>query len=266
MNTAKKKSKEDGKAYLRDTFIDIEKAFIEELKRAQKQVTHSGTLGDTWEDAWIDLLKKYLPTRYKVAKAFAVDHLGKTTEQLDCLIYDAHFTPALFGKDKHQYIPAEAVYATFEVKAAVTKEDIEYAGKKTASLRALQRTSAPLTSHLGTNLAKPPLPIIGGLLTLNASWVDGLGETFLGIFTNLSGNEKLDIVLTAESGFCDHLEQGHDPEIITGEGALIRGLLRLLKALRDKATVPAVEWEKYEEVFDASAHPIIKVRTKRIKG
>lgn len=249
MNTAKEKSNTDGKAYLRDTFIDIEKAFIEELKRAQKQVTHSGTLGDAWEDAWIELLRKYLPARYKVAKAFAVDHLGKTTEQLDCLIYDAHFTPALYGKDKHQYIPAEAVYATFEAKASVTKEDLEYAGKKVSSLRKLQRTSASLTSHLGVSAPKPLLPIIGGLLALNASWADGLGESFLENFNALSGDEALDIVLTAESGVYDHLNKEIDPEQITGEGALIRGLLRLLKALRDKATVPAVEWDKYEEVF-----------------
>jgi hypothetical protein len=46
------------------------------------------------------------------------------------------------------------------------------------------------------------------------------------------------------------VNQSRDPEIINGDGALIRGLLRLLTALRAKATVPAVEWEKYEAVFD----------------
>lgn len=250
MNTAKEQSETDGKAYLRGRFVDIEKAFIEELKRVQQEVTHSGTLGDAWEDAWIGLLQKYLPTRYKVAKAFAVDHLGHTTDQLDCLIYDAHFTPILYGKDKHQYIPAEAVYATFEVKPSVTKEDLEYAADKVASLRALQRTSAPLTSHLGTNAPKPLLPIIGGLLGLNASWKDGFGETFLKNFSSLNDEKKLDLIMTAESGVCDHLDQSRDPEIISGEGALVRGLLRLLTAIRDKATVPAVEWEKYEAVFE----------------
>ena len=250
MNIAKEQSEKDGKAYLKSRFVDIEKAFIEELKRAQQEITHSGTLGDAWEDAWIELLRKYLPTRYKVAKAFAVDHLGHTTEQLDCLIYDAHFTPVLFGKDKHQYVPAEAVYATFKAKSSVTKDDLEYAAKKVASLRKLQRTSASLTSHLGTNAPKPILPIIGGLLALNASWEDGLGETFLKNFSTLDGDKKLDIVLTAESGICDCLQNNHCPEIITGEGSLIRGLLRLLTALRDKATVPAVEWEKYEAVFN----------------
>jgi len=116
MNTAKEQSETYGKEYLRGRFVDIEKAFIEDLQQAQREVTHPGALGDTWEDAWIDLLRKYLPARYKVSKAFVVDHLGHTTDQLDCLIYDAHFTPALFGKDKHQYVPAEAVYATFEAK------------------------------------------------------------------------------------------------------------------------------------------------------
>lgn len=250
MNTAKKQSETNGKEYLRGRFVDIEKAFIEDLKQAQKEVTHSGTLGDVWEDAWIDLLRKYLPTRYKVSKAFAVDHLGHTTDQLDCLIYDAHFTPALFGKDKHQYVPAEAVYATFEAKPSITKEGLEYAADKVASLRALQRTSASLSSHLGTSEPKPILPIIGGLLGLNASWADGLGETFLKNFNTLSGDKKLDIILTAESGVCDHLISDNDPEVISGDGALIRGLLRLLTALRNKATVPAVEWEKYELVFN----------------
>ena len=250
MNTAKEQSKTNGKEYLKSRFVDIEKVFIEDLKRVQRGVTHSGALGDAWEDAWIDLLRKYLPTRYKVSKAFAVDHLGHTTDQLDCLIYDAHFTPVLFGKDKHQYVPAEAVYATFEAKPSITKEDLEYAADKVASLRVLHRTSASLVSHMGTSAPKPLLPIIGGLLALNASWKDGLGKTFLKNFNTLSGDKKLDIILTAESGVCDHLISDNDPEVISGDGALIRGLLRLLTALRNKATVPAVDWEKYEAVFN----------------
>ena len=217
----------------------------------QKAITHPGTLGDATEDAWIELLQRYLPTRYRVAKAFAVDHLGNTTDQLDCLIYDAHFTPALFGKDKHLYVPAEAVYASFEIKPSITAAHLKYSAKKVASLRALQRTSAPLKSHLGTNLPKPALPIIGGILGMNASWDDGLCGTFLSQFAGLMGDKRLDFVLTAESGFCDHLDASITPTILNGPGSLVRGLFRLLKALRDKATVVAVEWEKYEAVLDS---------------
>lgn len=249
-NKAKKQSREDGKTFLRGRLIDVEEAFIEDLKRQQKAITHDGTLGDATEDTWIELLRCYLPARYKVAKAFAVDHLGNTTDQLDCLIYDAHFTPALFGKDKHLYVPAEAVYATFETKQTVDAKHLKAAGKKVSSLRALQRTSAPLESAHGKNPAKPAFPIIGGLLSMNASWKDGLGDAFLKQFNGLNGGERLDLVLTAKNGFCDQLEPAHAPVIISGQGSLLRGLFRLLTALRSRATVTAVEWEKYENVFE----------------
>lgn len=249
-NKAKEQSTHDGKAFLKGRFIDVETAFVEDLKRHQREITHDGTLGDVTEDAWIDLFKRYLPARYRVAKAFAVDHLGNTTDQLDCLIYDAHFTPALFGKDKHLYVPAEAVYATFEVKQTINAEHLEYAASKVASLRALQRTSAPLESAQGTSAPKPLLPIIGGLLGMNASWSDGLGDTFLKNFNELTAEKRLDLILTAESGFCDRLEIERAPVIFNGSGSLIRGLFRLLKALRSKATVPAIEWEKYESVLE----------------
>jgi hypothetical protein len=249
MNKAKQQSERDGKAFLKDRLIDVEDAFIHDLKSRQKSITHDATMGDATEDAWIELMREYLPARYRVAKAFAVDHLGHTTDQLDCLIYDAHFTPALFGKDKHLYVPAEAVYATFEVKQTITAGDLDYAGDKAASLRALSRTSAPLEGAYGRNPPKTPFPILGGLLGMNASWADGLGEAFLKRFESLKDQKQLDLVLTAESGFCDCLEPGRGPIIMSGPGSLMRALFRLLKALRTKATVTAIEWEKYDELL-----------------
>ncbi|MEK7099380.1 MAG: DUF6602 domain-containing protein [Patescibacteria group bacterium] len=215
-------------------------------------MTHDGTLGDSTEDSWIELLQQYLPTRYRVAKAFAVDYLGNTTDQLDCLIYDAHFTPVLFGRDRHLYVPAEAVYATFEIKQTISAKHLNAAADKVASLRALKRTSAPLESSHGINPAKPLFPILGGLLGMNATWKDGLGKSFLSQHNGLTGDRLLDLVLTAESGFCDHLEITRTPIIINGPGSLVRGLFRLLGALRAKATVAAIEWGKYESVFEDS--------------
>jgi hypothetical protein len=249
-NRAKKQSKTAGKSFLRERFIDVEEAFVGELKRRQKAITHSGTLGDATEDAWIELLERYLPKRYRVAKAFAVDHLGNTTDQLDCLIFDAHFTPALFGKDNHLYVPAEAVYATFEIKPTVDARHLKAAGIKVASLRELVRTSAPLESQFGVNPAKRPFPIIGGLLGMSTSWRDGLGKAFLAQLDVLAGHKHLDLVLTAENGVCDQLDLSSAPQLLSGPGSLVRGLFRLLNALRSRASVTAVEWDKYEAIFD----------------
>lgn len=237
--------------FLKSALLSVEKKFISDLQHEIETNSHNGTHGDATETAWLKLLGEYLPARYKVAKAFAIDHKGNTTKQLDCLIYDAHFTPKLFGADNHLYVPAEAVYATFEIKQTVDAQHLKDAAEKVESLRKLIRTSAPLNGPSGTpNPIKMPFVLIGGLFAMKASWADGLGESFLQNL-ELHKNEKhLDLVLTAESGFCDQLKAESPVEIITGSGSLMRGLFRLIKTLRDKNSVPAIEWDKYEEVLE----------------
>ena len=248
-NKAKKLSQENGKAFLRQALVGVEETFLQKLKQNKKSITHDPTMGDATEDSWIELLEQYLPKRYRVAKAFAIDHLGNTTEQLDCLIYDSHFTPVLFGKDKHQYVPAEAVYATFEIKQEVSAQHLAAAAQKLASLRRLNRTSAPIPWTKGKNPPKKPFQIIGGLLSLNASWRDKLGVAFKKQFDSYLGDEKLNFVLTAEDGFYDHFDTKKKASLVTGEGSLIVGLFRLLTALRDCSTVGAVNWEDYEKAL-----------------
>lgn len=235
-----------GRAFLRRALIGVEQEFLATLMQTRRAITHDSTLGDAVEDAWTSLLRRYLPNRYCVAKAFAIDHQGRATEQLDCLIYDAHFTPSLFGRDHHLYVPAEAVYATFEIKQSVTAAHLQAAARKARSVRALKRTSAPIPWASGVNPPKPVLPIISGLLAMTASWEDGLGRAFLRQLERWSDQAELDFVLTAKAGFCDRFTTDRAPRVITGRGALIRGLFRLLEALREKATVTAIEWDRYE--------------------
>jgi hypothetical protein len=247
-NLAKKRSRQDGKGFLRSALISVEEQFKVELRTIAQNVTHDGTLGDGVEDAWIRLLRKYLPERYCVDKAFAIDHEGHTTDQLDCVIYDSHFTPSLFGKDRHRYVPAEAVYATFEVKPSVNAQHLKAAATKAASVRKLLRTSAPIPWANGVNPPKKPFQIIGGLLAMKASWADGLGKTFKKQLVAWKADEELDLVLTASSGFSDRFATDH-LTTAKGDGTLIQGLFRLLAALRDRATVTAIDWQRYESVL-----------------
>ena len=233
------KRAQGGPEFLRGALLEVEAAFQERLRHTGRMVTHTVTLGDAVEQAWIDLLRAYLPARYQVAKAFAIDCEGRATEQLDCLIYDAHFTPALFGSGNHLYVPAEAVYATFEVKQTVNRTNLIAAATKAASVRRLRRTSAPVPWLSGVGPPKTPFPILGGLLAMDGKLRSGV-----------IGANELDLVLTAESGFYDRFNPDGSPTAGSGPGALIRGLFRLLAALRERATVVAVEWDKYEEVLE----------------
>lgn len=235
--------------FLKGALLEVEAAFQERLRHASRMTTHTTSLGDATERAWIDLLRAYLPARYQVAQAFAIDCEGRCTLQLDCLVYDAHFTPALFGNDRQLFVPAEAVYATFEVKQNIQSGYIRAAAQKAASLRRLRRTSAPVPWLSGVGPPKMPFRIIAGLLAMNAARRGGMADDFYTRLERCQGDQHLDLVLTAESGFCDTFNADGSPTIATGKGALIRGLFRLLVALRERATVTAVEWEKYEEVL-----------------
>ncbi|MNN24385.1 hypothetical protein D3C81_1378170 [compost metagenome] len=121
---------------------------ISQLAANRNILTHPTTKGDSFEINWIKWLKVYLPNRYQVDKAFLIDSQNNISDQIDFVIYDQQYTPFVFNQDGAVYIPAESVYAIFEVKPELNKNYIEYAGQKTKSVRQLIRTSAPI-HHAG---------------------------------------------------------------------------------------------------------------------
>lgn len=247
VNRAKQASGSNGKAYLKTVFQSVEKGLQHNLRKEFLESTHDGTLGENCEQHWIALLKNYLPARYGVAKAFVVDSNGMTSDAIDVVIFDPQYTPALYGHDSVQYLPREAVYAVFEAKPTVNKQHLAYAGDKAQSVQKLYCSSAPIINIGKESPARKPFPVLTGLLAKNASWADGLqAESFK---KNLpTDNQKtLDFILTAESGFYD----GHDqnkPVISAADGSLMRGLFRLLQALQQLGTVPAIDWSVYEKI------------------
>ena len=58
------------------------------VRGSQGSIGHTTTLGDTCELKWIDWLKKYLPERYCIDKAFIIDSKGNLSQQIDVVIYD----------------------------------------------------------------------------------------------------------------------------------------------------------------------------------
>lgn len=163
------------KADLKELFGGLQSQMAAQLNTNRKHITHPGSVGDALENVWIEWLRKYLPNRYCVDKAIVIDSNGDTSDQIDVVIYDQHFTPFVFNQNGFIYIPAEGVYAVFEVKpdfeGTVTlskKETInyfEYAGRKIESVRKLKRTSARIINAGRNDDARALTKIIGGILT-----------------------------------------------------------------------------------------------------
>ena len=155
------------KIALPELFASMQQQMSAQLSTNRAFIHHPGSKGDSLENAWIEWLRSYLPNRYSVDKAIIIDHLGNTSHQIDVVIYDNYFTPFIFTQNGFHYVPAEGVYAIFEVKPDIkgnvgSDSYIEYAGKKIESVRQLTRTS---TSMINSGKKFPPRPltkILGG--------------------------------------------------------------------------------------------------------
>lgn len=246
MNKAKSKSIENGEEFLQSSFSAEQKVLGVKIDLSSESITHSATMGEVDEQHFIDFLKLHLPKRYAVDSAIVIDSTGKTSDQIDIVIYDNQYTPTLLDQKRHRYVPAEAVYAVFEVKQIINKVHIEYAGEKACSVRTLKRTSAPIKHAGGLHEALSPFPIIAGIIAPRISWKTGCkSRAFRKVLKELKTDSGLDCGL-ALSGACFDC---YDDELHLGpeNNALAYFLFRLLGKLQKIGTVPATDWNSYAE-------------------
>jgi len=191
---------------------------------------HPSAMGSATEHHWLQLFDRYLPKRYRAAPAFVIDSMGRRSRQIDIAIFDNLYTPPLFPHSSGIHLPAESVYAVFEVKPTFSRQWLRDAAEKAASVRSLRRTSV---SVIGRDAAIPP-PIIAGLLATTSVWTP---DTFA---ANL-GRARRDL----DIGCC--LEHGafEDNHISSPDESLVFFIIRLLDRLRAMGTAPAVDWSQY---------------------
>lgn len=238
-------AEDDDSVWLQHAFAQVQSNLAAAMQLAKQSISHTGVMGSVNEEHWIELLRSYLPNRYQVDTGIVIDSRGNRSEQIDAVVFDRHFTPTLLDQKSHRYIPAEAVYAVFECKPTISKDYLEYAQDKAASVRRMHRTSVPIAYAGGAYPPKPHFPIIAGLLAPSASWTDGLGEAFR---RNLSSQSesKLDCGVALEHG-CFEVHDG-DLQITTEPGALMYFLFRLLARLQSLGSVPAIDWQAYSRI------------------
>ncbi len=246
-SVAKDLSNSDGKKFLQQSFSMQQALLKTQLEMSNASITHNATMGDVNENHFIDIMRKYLPDRYAVDTGIVIDSNGKTSDQIDVIIYDNQYTPTLLDQQGHRFIPAESVYAVFEVKPHIDKAYIEYAGKKAESVRTLHRTSVPIPHAGGTYEAKEHFEIVAGIIATKVNWADGLGESFASAHSNLTLEQKLDCGLAVSGASFDTFN--NDGHFVFGpqDNSLIYFLFRLLRKLQSLGTVPAIDWNAYAD-------------------
>ena len=261
---------------LRDLFMGLQKQMLASLNVDRDFIGHPGSKGDATEQRWIEFLRAYLPDRYKVDKAIVIDSTGNVSEQMDVVVYDAIYTPFIFKQDGFMYIPAESVYAVFEVKQDV-KGYIEYSAQKVESVRKLKRTSIDMVNSGKRTPARPLTKIIGGILTTTSTYSGH--ETLKRQLKELKGYQTLDLGCLCDSGsfYVDYKEtpptdidpakdvkenrkyieqvyesrEVNESKISDKNVSLFTFFLQLVSYLKSIGTVPAIDVNAYLKAIRA---------------
>lgn len=194
---------------LKELYEGLQRQMSASLDVDRDFISHAGSMGDASEQHWISFLRKYLPDRYKVDKAIVIDSFGNVSDQIDIVIYDSLYTPFIFKQDGFLYIPAESVYAVFEVKQDI-RGNVKYAAQKVESVRKLQRTSIDMVASGRTIKARLLTKIVGGILTTTNSYKQK--DTIKDQLKSLTGYQTLDMGCCCDKGsfYVDYEEE--EPE------------------------------------------------------
>lgn len=245
-------------------YAGMQQEMLHKLQAGATSFVHSGSKGDNTEANWIEWFRAYLPKRYKVDKAIIIDSAGNQSQQIDLVIYDAQYSYLVFSQGNSKLIPAESVYAIFEVKQDLNKAHIEYAGEKAKSVRILQRTSAPIKHAGGQYDPKPLHEILAGVLTTRSEWAEPIASNVAKYIRERGYEDHLDFICSISNNTFvvenNTFVSQHDPKLTPTirfcekNESLVFLLLNMLRRLQDIGTVPAIDFSKYAKKIDSKIY------------
>lgn len=226
-----------------------QKRLSDSLEAARAATEHPSIKGSATENEWIRLFKEYLPTRYAVGTGFVIDCQDRLSEQQDVLIFDRHFTPILYSQEPLLYVPAESVYAAFEVKQSLNKATVNYASEKAKSLRRLQRAAVAVPTLHGRARTEPQSPILTGILTHTCDWTDGLDDSFTeairNTFQDPSGRLDLGYCVNVGSFSINYTTSGFCISAARLQLTLAYFYFSLLERLQSLGNACAIDYTEY---------------------
>ena len=242
---------------LSSLFESTQRKMVGEFSAIREALDHGGTLGDETELAWRDFIGRLLPTRYQVCDGFVVDAQGLRSDEIDIIVFDRHYSPPLFQAGNVQYVPAEAVYAVFEVKQKIDRNTLRQACAKVSSVRRLRRTTAPIPTADGLLEPKPPHRILGGLLALGFGKMDSAENVVSGMMAQVAEEQRLDLGCAIRDG--SFKVSYHDTGVARvnsspGPSSLVAFFFHLLSMLQQIGTVPAIDYTEYLQAVAETEH------------
>lgn len=130
-------------SFLQKTGKDLVSAF----DKANDATTPSG-VGDAKEKSVIERFDQILPVGIGVGSGYVFDSYGKTSQQMDVLLFKRDICPRFSYSKSVTYYPCESVIAAGKIKSSIGKTELSDLFSKTKSVKSLRRFSRPEYSPL----------------------------------------------------------------------------------------------------------------------
>jgi hypothetical protein len=160
---------------------------LSEIETISAQMSHQGEKGRNNELVLGEFLRLHLPSRYSVSTGKVVAVGGLESAQMDLIIHDRLFTPALVDARAWSLVPVEAVQAVVSVKTTLKRSELADALDSLQSVRKLPRQAAVIVSGNATahvpeaKVLRPRAYVFG----FKSDWADAQG--LIKAFVELSG-------------------------------------------------------------------------------
>ncbi len=236
---------------LKDLFSSLQLKMVADAQFSEV-VSHPVDKGDNSEKNWLTWFQEYLPRRYQAAKATVIDSKGNRSDQIDIVLYDRQYSYLALNQNGILHVPAESVYAVFEVKQELSKENMEYAGKKAESVRKLHRTSAPIYHAGGVLPPVEPKRIVAGILTTRSGWTPTFGNPFKKCLKSYEELQQIDCGCVLQTGSFHYDCKNDVLRMSVADESLVSFFLQLLTMLQHVGTVPAIDLMEYMKALSIS--------------
>ena len=124
---------------------------------------------------------------------------------------------------------------------------VNYAQDKVASVRRLHRTSLPIPHAGGTYPPKPPIAILGGILTFESEWNPPMGAALASALNAGTGDRQLDLGCIASHGHFVRDPKSGSYSFEHETRAATAFLFKLISRLQFSGTVPMIDVDAYAE-------------------
>ncbi|MBS1706758.1 MAG: hypothetical protein JST40_12880 [Armatimonadetes bacterium] len=211
---------------------------------------HKGLRGDERAVALAELLRSHLPDQFAIGKGEAIDCLGNRSGELDLFVYDSATATPILSSSENSLIPAEAIYASIEVKSVLTQEEMDKAAKSSLALRALcpfkkQFVGAPTGGGAQAGFYRCPYFVFAFSSNLSADqWAQKEYDRAKKALVCIGGSmDLIDRIFVLERGVIR-------PQVasswVSGQGVFLEFYVHLINFLmREKKRRPEIDWAAY---------------------